>query len=129
VDALELRGTSGALVSSLKPTLWRELMSQGPLGRVKARLRGMVVFPLRSVSRAMLSSEDTVLVPTTNPFFLPALLVASRGLHGRQVVPLVYDMYPEAIEATGLMSDNSLFNTIAQALNRYWLTRSDAVVF
>ncbi len=73
--------------------------------------------------------EGGVVVPTTNPFFLPAWMVVSRPLHGKRVVPLVYDLYPDAVEAAGLGRPRGLAARFMEGLNRWWIGRADGVVF
>ncbi|MCK9462243.1 MAG: hypothetical protein M0R80_21665, partial [Proteobacteria bacterium] len=101
VRSLEAGGQSARTESLFSPERWRDLMHRGPLGRAAARAGAMGVFPARTAIRAAFLS-DRFLVPTTNPFFLPLVLVATGAWHGRRVVPLVYDLYPDAWEATGV---------------------------
>jgi colanic acid biosynthesis glycosyl transferase WcaI len=70
-----------------------------------------------------------VLVPTTNPFTLPLVAVALRRLHGRRVVPLVYDLWPDALEAGGIATAGSRLSRLGAAANRGWFARADGVVF
>jgi len=88
----------------------------------------MMRFPLRAISQVAKTAPGTEAVATTNPFFLPLVLTATRALHGRRVVALVYDLYPDAFEASGMRS-RSFIAPIARAMNRYWLRNADGVVF
>ncbi len=45
------------------------------------------------------------------------------------MVPLVYDLWPDAAEVSGALDTDSLLTRIAVAFNRWWLHRSDGVVF
>jgi lipopolysaccharide/colanic/teichoic acid biosynthesis glycosyltransferase/glycosyltransferase involved in cell wall biosynthesis len=102
-------------------------MASGPAGRVRARIISHVAFPLRMVAEAAVQTD--VVVPTTNPFHLPAWLVLTRPLHGNRVIPLVYDLYPDALEAAGVTSSDTLSSRLLAHLNRAWLERADGVVF
>lgn len=121
------RGRDARVLSGLTNARWRALMGSGPLGRLQARLTTYLHYPLQAL-RDALGVEPAVLVPTTNPFFLPFVLVATRPLHGKRVVPLVYDLYPDAFEATGARGVG-LVGQLASAANRYWFRRADALVF
>ncbi|MCK9463556.1 MAG: sugar transferase, partial [Proteobacteria bacterium] len=66
---------------------------------------------------------------TTNPFFLPLVLVATGAWHGRRVVPLVYDLYPDAWEATGVTKASSPASRLAVRANELLFRHADAVVF
>ena len=124
---LSAREVSARVSASLGPEQWRALMASGKAGRLRGRLVSLLGTPLLALRDAF--AEDAVLVPTTNPFFLPAFLVATRFLHGRPVVPLVYDLYPDALEAGGVASSTGLMAKIASAANRFTFRNADAVVF
>jgi glycosyltransferase involved in cell wall biosynthesis len=125
---LSRRGLTTGVIDAFSPQLWRRLMSSGAFGRLRARLDAMVLFPLQMVVRGR-QQRPTFLVPTTNPFFLPFIAILTRPLHGSRVVPLVYDLYPDAAQAAGLSSGRGLFARVTALANRYWFARADAVVF
>ena len=128
VDALRARGRDAVLHFHYPPGRYRELSSRGRLGRLRARAGAMLRFPLAALRRA-LDPGAGVLVPTTNPFFMPFFLVVTKALHGRPVVPLLYDLYPDTVEATGLVDRRSLPSQIAAAANRLVMSQADGVVF
>ncbi len=132
-DQLRKLGVDARVDAEFDETAWREAFSRGRSERLGARLRSLIGFPLRQVIQKAIGGrrdEGAVLVPTTNPFFLPVLMVATRSLHQRPVVPLVYDLYPEAFEwdNTGGPLTKPLV-AVTGALNRWWYKRADAVVF
>ncbi|MGH8590513.1 MAG: sugar transferase, partial [Gammaproteobacteria bacterium] len=53
----------------------------------------------------------------------------TRPLHRVPVVALVYDVYPDALEAAGVVSPQGLLPRAAAGANRIWLSRANAVVF
>jgi colanic acid biosynthesis glycosyl transferase WcaI len=124
---LRERGVAAEVLAGQTPEGWRALMGGGIAGRVRARLGAYLTFPARVVAAAF--TEDAVFVPTTNPFILPVVLVATRRLHRRPVVPLIYDLYPDALEASGVAADSGVVSRLAAAANRYLFAGADAVVF
>ncbi len=129
--ALTARGHDARVRSAMPPERWRQLMSQGRKARLRARAETFLAWPL-SAARAACQTQANVLVPTTNPFVLPWALLATRPLHGRLVVPLLYDMYPDALEASGLGRGaglGGLASRLAVAANRWMFRRADGVVF
>lgn len=102
-------------------------MSGSFLRRKLTRLLAFVVYPMKVLAVARFSGAQVV-VPTTNPFTLPWVCVAARFFHGRPVVPLVYDLYPDAMEAAGLPA-TGLLSKLTRAMNRWWLRRADGVVY
>jgi len=125
--ALGERGDDAQTFAAFTPKRWRDAMSS-PAGRLRARLEANLLFPLQSLGHA-LDGPGGQIVPTTNPFFLPLVLVATRPLHGKAVIPLVYDLYPDALEASGMTDPESALAKLGQAANRYWFSRADGVVF
>jgi len=120
-------GQSATVGAAFTPEAWRARMGAGRLDRVVARLRANLVYPLSAVLGAAATSD--VIVPTTNPFHLPAWLVFTRPLHGKRVIPLVYDLYPDALEAAGITRPNAASSKALQLFNRLWFRYADGVVF
>ena len=128
VRELRSEGMDASVLAEFIPSRWRELMNKGRTGRTWARLKSLTAFPLKTIADATLGGTETV-VPTTNPFTLPALMVMSRSLHGRMVVPLIYDLYPDAMEVAGVTSSRGLVAQCAVLLNRVMIRQADGVVF
>lgn len=127
-QALTERGEQAVVVEGYSPAEWRRLMSSGSLGRLRARAGAMLFFPVAAGVDA-LRGEDKVVVSTTNPFFLPFALTLGKALHGRTVVALLYDLYPEALEATGNRRPNKIAARIGSWMNRFVMGKADGVVF
>lgn len=128
VDTLQKANASIELIKLFKHGVWRSWMNKGRIGRIIARMAAFTIFPAKALYTASKHTEG-ILVPTTNPFFLPHLLVATSAWHGHRVVPLLYDMYPDAWEATGVANKKSALARIASKLNRWLFANADAIVF
>ncbi len=126
----ELRGLGqeASVLDEFAPSRWRELMNRGRSGRTWARLKSLAAFPLKSLADATFGDTETV-IPTTNPFTLPPWMVMTRAIHGRMVVPLVYDLYPDAMEVAGVASSQGAVAQAARFLNRIMVQEADGVVF
>ncbi len=125
--ALTALGVEAQVLEGFSDRRWRELMASGAIGRARARIGSMLVFPFRAIAHGLFR-RPSVLVATTNPFYLPLVLIATRPLHWVPVVALVYDVYPDALEVSGVATPAPLAR-IAAGANRFWLSRADAVVF
>ncbi|MCZ7645163.1 MAG: glycosyltransferase family 4 protein [Planctomycetota bacterium] len=110
------------------PERYRALMAAGAWGRLRARCGAYLYYPLR-VAWAALWRRPAVWVPTTNPFFLPFVLVATRFLHRQPVVALVYDLYPDALEAAGGRAPRGPLVGLVGAFNRFLFRRANGLVF
>ena len=121
-------GAEASVTAGMGPNQWRYLMSGGSSGRFKARRDALLRFPLQVLKEAT-AGESEIWIPTTNPFTLPWLMVATRVLHGRMVVPLIYDLYPDAFEAADVPGAQGPLGRIAAAMNRQLFAQADGVVF
>jgi len=127
-QALSAAGLRTDVFQAYTPERWRKLMASGAFGRLQARLVASVCYPFSAVANALFSSAKTV-VATTNPFFLPFVLTATRHLHRKPVIALVYDLYPDALEASGLVERASIGTRAGSWMNRFVMRRADGVVF
>jgi lipopolysaccharide/colanic/teichoic acid biosynthesis glycosyltransferase len=121
-------GTEAAVRHQFTPERWRQMMDSSRTARLVARVATLGLFPARSVVQACLGHQD-LLIPTTNPFLLPPALVASRLLHRKAVVPLIYDLYPDALEASGALDRSSILSRALAELNQFTFKHADGVVF
>ena len=85
--------TRASVVSALSDERWRASRGAGRLAGSAARLAALL-FPI--VVRLGRPGDRRVVVATTNPFWLPSVLALRRI---RPLVVLVYDVYPDALEA------------------------------
>lgn len=128
--ASELRrlGHQARVIAPYTDLKWRQLMSGNRISVLRARATSLLWLPLRMVLTAALSSEG-VLVTTTNPFHLPWIATLLRRLHRKPVIVLVYDLYPDALEATGHTTTLRWTGRLAVRLNRWTFRTADGVVF
>ncbi len=126
--ALTALGAEARVLEGFGDRRWRGLMASRGIGRARARIGSMLVFPIRAIAHGFFHRPD-VLVATTNPFYLPLVLIATRPLHRVPVVALVYDVYPDALEVSGVAPPAGFLARAAAGVNRFWLSRADAVVF
>jgi colanic acid biosynthesis glycosyl transferase WcaI len=72
-------------------------------------------------------SSDVVFCVTT-PFTLPYAVVLAARLRGAATVLLIYDLYPEALEAAGLIAPNSLAARALRFANARMFRALDAII-
>jgi len=121
-------GLPTSVLAGKTPSQWRCLMTAGLLGRLRARAGAFLLFPLMAVGAALRSRAE-ILVPTTNPFILPHLLVLTRPLHRCKVVPLIYDLYPDALEGENLARSGGLASRLGAAANRVVFSEANGLAF
>lgn len=128
VQNLVERGLTCQVVAEYDADGWRTQMSQGPVSRLRARLRSTLIYPMRVLIRAIRSRPQCV-IATTNPFILPIVLVATRPLHRACVVGLLYDLIPDALQVTRGVDPGHPGYRLAAFANRFWIRHADGVVF
>jgi colanic acid biosynthesis glycosyl transferase WcaI len=127
-SALRAAGAPAEVSALFDAETWRAVLARSLLDRLPTRAKSLLAFPLEMIRHAT-SVDRAVLIPTTNPFYLPAVALATRRLHRKPVVPLVYDMFPDAFEAHGWTKQGGAIDWLATRLNRWWLRGADGVVF
>ncbi|MCK1551503.1 MULTISPECIES: glycosyltransferase family 4 protein [unclassified Bradyrhizobium] len=64
----------------------------------------------------------------TTPFTLPYTVLLAAKLRGAKTMLLIYDLYPEALEAAGMVRSNSLAVRLIRFANTLLFRRLDAIV-
>jgi glycosyltransferase involved in cell wall biosynthesis len=108
---------------------YRQCSSRGPANATLQRLRIQVEYPIRLFCLALLAKRGDVLIVTTNPFF--ALFAAKAGcfFSRAKTVWLVHDLYPEALEAGGVLRPKGFAARVFGLLTKRGLRTADATVF
>lgn len=127
VDHFAATGRSARLDQGVTAETWRANMARSSAARRKARIASLVGYPISAANRAR-RDQNAILVPTTNPFVLPALMIATRRLHRHRVVPLVYDLVPDVFDVREA-SRYTWVKGALRALNRWWFRKADGIVF
>ena len=99
------------------------------LERFCLRFKMYVTYPLMLISRCICADRSTIMIVTTNTFYAPALASLVRRIKGAPVVHLVYDLYPEVLESSGLISSSSILCRVLEVLTKYTCTRCEMNVF
>ncbi|WP_407169428.1 glycosyltransferase family 4 protein [Bradyrhizobium sp. ORS 111] len=95
------------------------------IGRV-ASILGLAVSMFYSVLKA--ARQDDLVFCVTNPFTLPYAVVFAAKLRGAATALLIYDLYPEALEAAGFIGSSSLLNKFLRLLNGFMFRALDGIV-
>ena len=134
--ALSLMDVRSSMNEMWSPEAWRKRFKGGKALRIITRLEACAVYPIKTVFDGLKASAidnvgdpmtAPVLVVTTNPFTLPFIATLTKPLHRCGVVALMYDMYPDALEAAG-MAPNALTHLL-EYLNRWTIKHLDGVVY
>jgi glycosyltransferase involved in cell wall biosynthesis len=96
-------GVEAQMRYELESSVYRR--AHGRLGRIRLRSRMYIVYPLRLFLRCRFNKGSANLVVCSNTFYAP--LVASFAQRRAKVIHLVYDLYPDALFAAGLIPQDS----------------------
>lgn len=124
-DHLQASGRVDVSVCSALTTIsWRRWRGKGGMRSLMVRLLVLLAFPWYSL---LTIREADVVVTTTNPFWMPNLVLITRRIHRRPVITLVYDVYPDSLGDPARLP--AALARLLHTMNRSWMRRSDAVVF
>ncbi len=133
---LNALGTSAQMREMMSFDKWRSHFKGTKFDRMAMRLATMVSYPTKMVLDSLKAStvdnagsplQAPVLVVTTNPFVLPFVAAATKPLHRCSVVSLMYDMYPDALEAAGMTPN--LLTRLLESMNAWTIKHVDGVVY
>ncbi len=108
---------------------YRRWSAGSPLARWWLRALGWVAHPVRLAWRLLVAPRGTTFVITTNPFFAPALATWIGGWRKHRVVHYVFDLYPDALEAAGVIGVNGFRSRLIAALTRSTQRRCAGAVY
>lgn len=126
--ALSQLGLDTAVSSHFTADGWRNLMSLGRARRLQARAETFGLYPFRVVAQ-LVRRRPRFCIITTNPFVMPLISLLTRPIHGSRVVTLLYDLYPDALEAGTNREVNGVIAHAMRRANRYVFQKADGVVF
>ncbi len=125
-EELEHKGWSVQDISSLHASEYRATAST--LSRWHKRWKTYPGFGLKIIRRCRQTNSNTTRIVTSNPFFAPwlARVVSPKSI---PVIHLLYDLFPDALEMTGMLRRDAFLSSVIQSLTRSMLSKCDTTVF
>ncbi len=74
------------------------------------------------------ATPDDIVFCVTTPFTLPYTVLLAARLRGAKTMLLIYDLYPEALEAAGIARSKSLAVRSIRLANAFLFRRLDAII-
>jgi glycosyltransferase involved in cell wall biosynthesis len=118
VDSLGSAATTVVPVTALTEHAYRRASRSSRRTRALLRVRMYVVYPFLLVAATFRARRGDAFVVTSNTFFAPAIVAVLAGWRGIQVVHLLYDLYPDAIEVAGRMQTGGLASRLIGCVTR-----------
>jgi colanic acid biosynthesis glycosyl transferase WcaI len=121
--------SSGAGFNQTKPEVV-EIQNWTPQkGALVKRAIAISSLALRSFFATLNRAKPSdVVLSVTTPFTLPYAVALAARLRGAANVLLVYDLYPEVLEAAGLVKQSSLVARLIRLANSILFRRLDAII-
>jgi len=112
-----------------QPTVVEIISRTPPKNALAKRALAMLVFSIRTFFATLLRTRKHDLVfCVTTPFTLPYAVTLAAKLRSAATVLLIYDLYPEALEMTGLVKRDSLLSKIVRVANGLLLRSLDSII-
>lgn len=92
------------------------------------RITNQFTFALAVFFSLLLSKEKCPLIVTTNPPFLPFLCVLATRFKSRKMSLLIFDLYPQTLEALGVLRNGGLIAFCWRQVNRFVFTSVDSII-
>jgi len=122
-------GPDTVVVTILPEARYRELSAGSIFSRLWLRFLTHAVFPFWLVIRATFSPPGSVWIVSTNPFHAPTWILNTAKAHGRKMVHLIFDLYPDALEVAGLIPRDGRRSRKIGAAIRKVQERCDGAVY
>lgn len=109
-------GPEATTFTTIDEVRYRVLSGGGLAARLWLRWLMNGAYAARLAWRILRSGKDTLWVVTTNPFHAPGAAALVARLRGQKVVHHVFDLYPDALEAAGVLRAGG----VPAALLSFW---------
>ena len=92
------------------------------------RITNQLTFAFSVFFSLLFSKEKCPLMVTTNPPFLPFLCVLATRFKSRKMSLLVFDLYPQTLEALGVLRHGGFIAFCWRQVNRFVFTSVDSII-
>lgn len=131
-EVLVISGTKNSSSQSVgihQPTVVEIVSRTPPRNALVKRALAMLMFSIRTFFATLMHTKEHDLVfCVTTPFTLPYAVTLAAKLRGAATILLIYDLYPEALEMTGLVKRGSLLSKIVRLANGLLFRALDNII-
>ena len=99
------------------------------INKLYLRIQMYVFYPIYISLLGLISSKSSIFIVSSNTFFAPFLMNIISKFKGNKVIHMLYDLYPDAIEVSGLINPNSFVSKTIGKITSYSLKKSSGTVF
>ena len=99
------------------------------LKKLYLRIQMYIFYPIYILFLGLISNKRSIFIVSSNTFFAPFLMNIILKFKGNKIIHMLYDLYPDAIEVTGLIHPNSFVSKTIGKIISYSLKKCSGTVF
>ena len=99
------------------------------LSKLYLRIQMYIFYPIYIFLLGLISCKSSIFIVSSNTFFAPFLMNIISKFKGNKIIHMLYDLYPDAIEASGLINPNSFLSKNIGRITSYSLKKCSGTVF
>ena len=88
-----------------------------------------IIYPIYILLIGLLSRKSSIFIVSSNTFFAPFLMHIILKIKGNKIIHMLYDLYPDAIEVSGLINPDSFLAKTIGIITSYSLKNCSGTVF
>ena len=93
------------------------------------RIQMYIFYPIYILFLGLISCKSSIFIVSSNTFFAPFLMNIILKFKGNKIIHMLYDLYPDAIEVSGLINPNSFLSKNIGRIISYSLKKCSGTVF
>jgi len=122
-------GPDACAFTTVEEADYRRLSRGNRRQRIRLRLLTWIVHPCRLALSIVFARRGSLYIVTTNPFTAPVVAAALGPWFGVRVVHHVFDLYPDALEAAGILRPGGFLSRSISACLGYAHRRCAGAVY
>ena len=113
----------------ISETTYRLSSKRLNLKNLYLRIQMYIFYPIYILFLGLISCKSSIFIVSSNTFFAPFLMNIISKFKGNKIIHMLYDLYPDAIEVSGLINPNSFVSKTIGRITSYSLKNSSGTVF
>ena len=99
------------------------------LNKLYLRIQMYIIYPIYILLIGLLSRKSSIFIVSSNTFFAPFLMHIILKIKGNKIIHMLYDLYPDAIEVSGLINPDSFLAKSIGLITSYSFRNCSGTVF
>ncbi len=113
----------------ISETTYRSSSKSKNISKLILRLQMYMIYPIYILFLGLISHKSSIFIVSSNTFFAPFMMNIILKFKGNKIIHMLYDLYPDAIEVSGLINPNSFIAKTIGKITSYSLKKCSGTVF